>query len=256
MSEMIQKSFKNFHSAIENDIAASMGDFAIDSKSALANRYSEVFVRLLRLSAKRILDLTFASVFLLISLPFFIIIAIAIKATSRGTVFFRQERIGYKSRTFKIWKFRTMRAENSEKEHKAYVESLLNQSDNPNDPELVEKYVQYLDSRITPIGHFLRASSLDELPQLFNILVGDMSLVGPRPHPTYEVSSYKKWYRRRLDVKPGLTGWSKLNLRFTPENYEEAILFDLWYVDNWNLGLDLRILVMTIPFVLSMKDAT
>jgi lipopolysaccharide/colanic/teichoic acid biosynthesis glycosyltransferase len=149
-----------------------------------------------------------------------------------------------------------MHSQNSENEHRQYVESLLDQNDQKNNEELLEKYVEYLDRRITKVGRFLRASSLDELPQLFNILMGDMSLVGPRPHPAYEVNSYKKWYRRRLNVKPGLTGWSKLNLRFTPENYEEAVLYDLWYVDNWSIGLDFRILLMTIPFVLSMKDAT
>ena len=90
---------------------------------------------------------------------------------------------------------------------------------------------------------------------LFNIFLGEMSFVGPRPHPVYEVEEYKEWYKRRLNVKPGLTGWSKLNLRLTPKNYEEAILYDLWYVDHWSLGLDIRIILLTIPFVLLMKDA-
>jgi lipopolysaccharide/colanic/teichoic acid biosynthesis glycosyltransferase len=253
---MIQKSFKHFHSAIERDIAASLGDFAIENGSALTGRFSEFVQLFLRTGVKRILDAAFALILLLFSAPIFVVVAISIKATSRGPVFFRQERIGYRGKAFRIWKFRTLRADNSEKDHKAYVESLLKNADNANDPALLEQYVQYLDSRITRVGRFLRTSSLDELPQLFNILFGQMSLVGPRPHPTYEVDSYKKWYRRRLDVKPGLTGWSKLNLRFTPENYEEAILFDLWYVDNWNPGLDFRILLRTIPFVLSMRDAS
>jgi lipopolysaccharide/colanic/teichoic acid biosynthesis glycosyltransferase len=191
-----------------------------------------------------------------VSLPVFLVIAALVKTTSRGPVFFRQERMGTRGKKFRIWKFRTMRADNGEKEHKAYVESLLRGTEQSDQPDRVEQYVEYLNRRITRIGHLLRASSLDELPQLFNILTGDMSLVGPRPHPIYEVESYKKWYHRRLQVKPGLTGWSKLNLRFTPENYEEAILFDLWYVDNWSLLLDMRILLMTVPFVLSMKDAT
>jgi lipopolysaccharide/colanic/teichoic acid biosynthesis glycosyltransferase len=253
---MMQKSFKNFHSAIERDITTSLGDFAVESKSVSTDRFSESVMLLLQGAFKRIVDAAFAFILLLISMPLLLVIAISIKVTSRGPVFFRQERIGYKGKAFRIWKFRTMRAVDSEKDHKAYVESLLKKSDNVNDPALLEQYVEYLDSRITRIGRFLRASSLDELPQLFNILLGEMSLVGPRPHPTYEVNAYKKWYRRRLNVKPGLTGWSKLNLRFTPENYEEAILYDLWYVDNWNLGLDIRILLMTVPFVLSMRDAT
>jgi len=252
----MQKPFKQFHSAIEQDIAASLGDFAIESRSALQPGQAEAILRLMRLAVKRLQDTAFSLVLLVISMPLFMVIAIAIKATSRGPVFFRQERIGRKGKTFRIWKFRTMRSDGNEKDHKAYVESLLKKNDQADGSGLLETYVEYLDARITRIGRFLRASSLDELPQLFNILVGSMSLVGPRPHPVYEVNAYKHWYRRRLDVKPGLTGWSKLKLRLTPQDYEEAILFDLWYVDNWNLGLDLRILVMTVPFVLSMKDAT
>jgi lipopolysaccharide/colanic/teichoic acid biosynthesis glycosyltransferase len=253
---MLQKPFKQFHSAIEQDITASLGDFHLEVESPLRKNQAEAALRIVRLSVKRTLDMSFAFILLLIGMPLFLAIAVAIKAGSRGPVFFRQERIGYKGKTFKIWKFRTMRRESSEKDHQAIVESMMKKSDEPDDPGLLEKYVEYLDARITGMGRFLRASSLDELPQLFNILAGEMSLVGPRPHPVYEVNSYKKWYRKRLDVKPGLTGWSKLNLRFTPQDYEEAILFDLWYVDNWNLGLDFRILLMTIPFVLSMKDAT
>ena len=253
---MLQKPFKQFHSAIEQDITASLGDFAIEVKSPLRKNLAETVLRAVRFSVKRMIDLSFAFILLLISMPLFLAIAVAIKTGSRGPVFFRQERIGFRGKTFKIWKFRTMRPESSEKDHRAIVESMMQKTDEPNDPGLLEKYVEYLDRRITRIGRFLRASSLDELPQLFNILAGEMSLVGPRPHPVYEVNSYKKWYRKRLEVKPGLTGWSKLNLRFTPQDYEEAILFDLWYVDNWNLGLDFRILLMTIPFVLSMKDAT
>jgi lipopolysaccharide/colanic/teichoic acid biosynthesis glycosyltransferase len=253
---MLQKPFKQFHSAIEQDITASLGDFAIEAESPLRKSQAEAALRLARFYAKRMLDASFALVLLLIAAPLFLVIAAAIKTGSRGPVFFRQERIGFRGKTFKIWKFRTMRPESSEKDHRDIVESMVQKPDGPDDPGLLEKYVEYLDARITRVGRFLRASSLDELPQLFNILIGDMSLVGPRPHPVYEVNAYKKWYRKRLDVKPGLTGWSKLNLRFTPQNYEEAILFDLWYVDNWNLGLDFRILLMTIPFVLSMKDAT
>ncbi len=252
----MQKPFKEFHSAIEQDITASLGDFAIQDRSALQSGQTDAILRGMQSAVKRLMDMVFALILLLISTPLFLFIAIVIKTTSRGPVFFRQERIGYRGKTFKILKFRTMRADSAEKDHKAYVESLLKKTDASNDAGLLETYVEYLDARITRIGRYLRASSLDELPQLVNILFGSMSLVGPRPHPVYEVNAYKKWYRRRLDVKPGLTGWSKLNLRFTPQDYEEAILFDLWYVDNWNLRLDIRILLMTVPFVLSMKNAT
>jgi lipopolysaccharide/colanic/teichoic acid biosynthesis glycosyltransferase len=248
--------FKSFHHAIDDQIAASLEDCSIRGASLLPSGIPQALALGTRRTVKRLFDLTFAILFLAVSLPVLLVIAVLIKATSPGPVFFRQERIGNKGKKFRIWKFRTMRADDGEKEHKAYVESLLSDPEESGSTDRVEQYVEYLNRRITRVGRFLRGSSLDELPQIFNILSGDMSLVGPRPHPTYEVEAYKKWYRRRLQVKPGLTGWSKLNLRFTPDNYEEAILYDLWYVDNWSLLLDLRILMMTVPFVLSMKDAT
>jgi len=204
---------------------------------------------------KRIFDFLFSSVLIFFSIPLFILIGIAIKLTSKGPVFFRQLRVGQDGRTFQIWKFRTMVVEDSKREHQQFVQGLLKDEENERSEELLKEYLSYLDKRITPIGNFLRASSLDELPQLWNIFLGDMSFVGPRPHPVYEVDEYKEWYRRRLHVKPGLTGWSKINLRLTPKNYEEAILFDLWYVDHWTFPLDIRIILLTIPFVLSMKDA-
>lgn len=205
--------------------------------------------------AKRILDIFFSILVIIFSLPLFFIIGALIKATSRGPVFFRQQRVGMNGKTFLIWKFRTMVVEDSKREHQQFVQELLSDEENEKGEELLKEYLSYLDKRLTSVGRLLRASSLDELPQLFNIFKGDMSFVGPRPHPVYEVDEYKEWYKRRLHVKPGLTGWSKINLRLTPKNYEEAILFDLWYVDHWSFILDLRILMQTIPFVLSMKDA-
>jgi lipopolysaccharide/colanic/teichoic acid biosynthesis glycosyltransferase len=204
---------------------------------------------------KRTIDFIASCILIVMSAPIFLIITILIKISSKGPVFFRQERVGYQGKIFNIWKFRTMRQENSESEHRDIIQGLLQKEEHIDGTDLLTQYITYIDSRTTKIGRFLRATSLDELPQLFNIFTGDMSLVGPRPHPLYEVEEYKKWYHRRLAVKPGLTGWSKLNLRCTPQNYEEAILYDLWYVDHWNLILDLRILFMTIPFVLMMKDA-
>ena len=205
--------------------------------------------------SKRFLDIIFGVILLVFALPIFLVLAAAIKLTSKGPIFFRQERVGKKGKNFQILKFRTMIVQDSRKEHQQFVKALLEKADGEENAELVDQYMDYIEKRMTPIGRILRATSLDELPQLFNILVGDMSLVGPRPHPVYEVDEYKSWYRRRLDVKPGLTGWSKLNLRLTPKNYEESILYDLWYVDHWNFWLDIRILLMTVPFVLSMKDA-
>jgi lipopolysaccharide/colanic/teichoic acid biosynthesis glycosyltransferase len=205
--------------------------------------------------SKRIFDVVFSILLIIFSIPVLGLIAAAVKFTSTGPVFFRQQRAGIKGKHFEIWKFRTMSVESSKREHQQFVQDLLKDEENEKSEELLKEYLSYLDKRLTPIGRFLRTSSLDELPQLFNIFMGDMSFVGPRPHPVYEVDEYKEWYKRRLHVKPGLTGWSKINLRLTPKNYEEAILFDLWYVDHWSFFLDLRIMLLTIPFVLSMKDA-
>ena len=150
-----------------------------------------------------------------------------------------------------------MSFKNYETDLRQYIQYLLKEGVRAeNRVELLAEYINYVDEKTTPIGRFLRATSLDEIPQLINIILGDMSIVGPRPHPVYEVNEYKEWYKRRLTVKPGLTGWSKLNLRCTPKNYEEAVLYDLWYVDNWNLVLDLRIILQTVPFVILNREAS
>ncbi len=209
-----------------------------------------------RLSLKRGMDLVMGLIVLIAGLPVFLVIALAVKCTSKGPVFFRQERIGHRGKLFQIIKFRTMVQKPFDDSHKEYIQQLLKNSKMTDDQVmLMNSHIEYIEKKVTAAGSFLRATSLDELPQLFNIIRGEMSFIGPRPHPTYEVDLYKDWYRRRLDVKPGLTGWSKLNLRASVKNYEEAILYDLWYVDHWNLRLDLKILIKTIPFVMTMKDA-
>lgn len=256
MKFSIPKIFNFFSKNIEHGITQSFSDVVIGKEqSALAGIVDFGIVKI-RQFLKRFTDIFFSIIFLFIFMPFFAIIAVIIKTTSKGNIFFTQERVGYKGRIFKIYKFRTMRQDPSDQEHIHYVQSLLKENaSSSSNTDLVSQYIEYIDERTTKVGRFLRATSLDELPQLINILLGQMSLVGPRPHPVYEVNAYKKWYSRRLEVKPGLTGWSKLNLRLTPKNYEEAILYDLWYVDNWSLMLDMRILIMTIPMVLVMKDA-
>ena len=253
---MITKAHRFFESSIEKGIVASFNKVALGKDFSGERDYAGKVLILARIFIKRITDIIFASTFLCISLPIICLISLAIKLTSKGPVFFRQERIGYQEKVFKIYKFRTMQQESTEDEHQKYIQYLLKggyQLEKRTD--LLEKYIEYLEARITKIGRLLRATSLDELPQLYNVIIGDMSLIGPRPHPVYEVKEYKEWYKRRLNVKPGLTGWSKLNLRCTPKNYEEAILYDLWYVDHWSISLDLRILLLTIPFVIFSKDA-
>ena len=251
------KFFRSMGSGIEEQIAASLGDVVLGKEHWVGSDLGQHVLMVWRRAVKRGVDLIASGVLLCMSLPLFLVVAVTVKVSSKGPVFFRQERVGQGGRCFRIWKFRTMRQDNSEEEHREFIHCLLNEGDEEEEDRIamLAKYIDYLDKRTTKVGRFLRASSLDELPQLINVFLGEMSLVGPRPHPEYEVKEYKEWYHRRLDVKPGLTGWSKLNLRCTPRNYEESILFDLWYVDHWSLGLDLRIFLMTVPFVLLMKDA-
>ena len=252
---MMKKLFKNMSGQIENGITASFSEFSFSSADVMTGGKSSAWDVTVQQIVKRTLDIAFSLVLIVISLPLMLVIALAIKVSSKGPVFFTQQRVGYEGREFKILKFRTMKPENKQEEHQEYIQNLLKEDFHVDPNKVVADYFSYIDQRTTKVGNFLRASSLDELPQLFNILMGHMSLVGPRPHPVYEVKEYKEWYKRRLHVKPGLTGWSKLNLRLTPQNYEESILYDLWYVDNWSNRLDIKILIMTVPFVLSMKDA-
>ena len=253
---MFPKMIRHLSSSIENRILASFSNVALAGESLLENQLGDTLILVWRVIVKRGIDIMFSGFLLIFCVPLFILFACFIKLTSSGPVFFKQERVGYKGKTFRIWKFRTMYQENSVEDHQQYIRYLLREgSETESRVDLLTKYIDHVESRITPVGRFLRATSIDELPQLINILKGDMTLVGPRPHPVYEVEEYKEWYRRRLSVKPGLTGWSKLNLRCTPKNYEESILYDLWYVDHWSLSLDFRILLMTIPFVIGMKDA-
>jgi lipopolysaccharide/colanic/teichoic acid biosynthesis glycosyltransferase len=243
-------------SSIERGIAASFEDVVFDPDGDVLKSGFPARMGTLGWGSKRMVDLLTTTLMLIIGSPLLLIIAVVVKTGSRGSVFYRQERVGHLGKKFLIWKFRTMVQSPSEDEHRQYIHMLLKEGSRAdNRVDLLKKYIEYLDEKVTPAGRFLRGSSLDELPQLLNVWLGQMSLVGPRPHPTYEVEEYKPWYRRRLLVKPGVTGWSKLNLRCTPQNYEEAILYDLWYVDHWSFWLDIRILFMTVPAVLAMKNA-
>jgi exopolysaccharide biosynthesis polyprenyl glycosylphosphotransferase len=183
--------------------------------------------------AKRVMDEVFTILFLLLSLPVWLIIMLAIKLDSPGPVFFRQERVGYLGRRFRVFKFRTMHRDSPH-----YAKT-------PRSPD---------DPRITRVGAFLRRTSLDELPQFFNVLKGDMSLVGPRPEMPFVVDTYKAIYRFRLLVKPGLTGLWQVSGR-TDKPLEENIKYDLYYIKNQSLLLDLVILLRTVPAVWFGKGA-
>jgi len=194
---------------------------------------------------KRTLDVVISGVLLVLLAPVLVITAIAIKATSKGPILFLQERIGLNKRRFKICKFRTM-IPDAEK-----VMHLLESRNEAKGPVFKIK----ADPRITPIGKFLRRSSIDELPQLLNVLKGDMSLVGPRPLPVRDYEGFSEdWQRRRFSVKPGITCLWQVNGR-SSISFDQWMQLDLQYMDEWSLWLDLKILAKTVPAVLKGAGA-
>jgi len=198
------------------------------------------------LLVKAAMDRVGALLGILLLLPFFLLIAVIIKLTSPGPVIFKQRRAGRHGRPFTMYKFRSMRtgAEMEQEELRAF-----NQMSGP--VFKVEK-----DPRITPFGRWLRKTSLDEFPQLFNVLFGQMSLVGPRPLPLYEVDNFELTaHRRRLSMKPGLTCLWQISGRNFVKDFNDWVKLDVQYIDNWSLGLDLSILLRTVPVVLFGKGA-
>ncbi len=201
---------------------------------------------------KRVFDVAFALAVIVLGLPFYALIAVLIKLTSEGPVLFVQDRLGKDGRPFKFYKFRTMLVDCSDAEHRnfaaEFIKGRLMQEGG------VEKNAKPIfklqnDPRVTPIGRFLRKTSLDELPQFINVLLGEMSLVGPRPPLAYELAHYKEWHRGRLAVKPGLTGLWQVSGRSTVP-FDEMVMLDLYYIENWSLTLDLKIVLRTVPVML------
>jgi exopolysaccharide biosynthesis polyprenyl glycosylphosphotransferase len=205
--------------------------------------------------AKRASDIIIASFALAILSPLWLIIALLIKLDSRGPVFYKQERVGMDGRIFLFYKFRTMSMDADDAAHREYqqkyiagrAEATLVEGERP-------AYKLVADARITRSGHWLRRLSLDELPQLLNVLRGDMSVVGPRPPIPYEVEAYQLWHRKRLDMKPGLTGlWQVSGRNRLP--FDEMVRLDLFYIENWSLLLDLKIILRTLPVMVRGDDA-
>jgi lipopolysaccharide/colanic/teichoic acid biosynthesis glycosyltransferase len=198
------------------------------------------------LRVKRVMDIVGASLMLVACMPVFLAIALAVKLTSKGPVLFRQDRIGQYGKRFTFLKFRSMRVNNDESEHKEYVKQLIAgvaQTVKTADGQSVYKLAG--DKRVTPIGKFLRKTSLDELPQFINVLRGDMSLVGPRPPVPYELAAYQTWHRRRvLQVKPGITGLWQVTGR-SRVRFDDMVRLDLRYAISWTPWLDLKILLRT-----------
>jgi len=191
------------------------------------------------LVVKRAMDVLGALVGLTLGAPVLALIALAVRLDSPGPVVFRQTRMGVDGKTFNMYKFRSMR-EGAETELERYRE--LNEADGP-------LFKIRDDPRLTRVGRFLRRTSLDELPQLWNVLRGEMSLVGPRPPIPAEVSRYMEWHKRRLEVRPGMTGLWQVSGR-SLLSFDEMVLLDIYYIENWSLWLDLKILLRTVPQVL------
>ena len=179
--------------------------------------------------AKRVMDILVALVGVVVSLPVMVFAAIAVKCTSRGPIIFKQERIGLHNKPFRMYKFRTMEVQKPSQEAKGWTKK--------NDP------------RVTKVGKFLRRTSIDELPQLFNILKGDMSVVGPRPERPQFVEQFKEEIPRYMvkhQVRPGLTGWAQINGYRGDTSIKRRIEYDIFYIENWTMSFDVKIMFLTI----------
>ena len=199
----------------------------------------EVSISGLNQLIKRTIDLAFAGLILAVAAPLMGLLALMIKLESPGPVLFRQERVGKNKERFTLYKFRSM-VEGAEQQQEAL--KTLNEADGP-------LFKIKADPRMTNMGKWLRRFSLDELPQLYNVMRGEMSLIGPRPPVPAEVEQYQEWHKRRLEVAPGLTGLWQVKGR-SELTFDEMALLDIYYVENWSLGLDTKILLQTIPRVI------
>jgi len=234
------------------------GTFEIDHLETSKVFYPDIPInnnqKSLSLIIKRGMDISGSLVCFILFSPLFLIIPILIKLTSKGPILFKQERLGLLGQKFSFLKFRTMETGCSESSHQEYIKNLISDT---HDCGVGTNgvYKMQEDSRITKIGHFLRKSSLDELPQFINVLKGEMSLVGPRPPIPYECEHYKIWHMRRIDeVKPGITGLWQVKGR-SSTSFNEMVRLDLKYTKEWSLWMDIKILFKTPWAVIKGKGA-
>lgn len=227
-----------FNNVMAHKTTENFAGFTVLSYEASTFDYRRLFV-------KRIMDICGAIIGLIITLLLTPFISLAIKLDSKGPVFFAQIRVGKNGRYFKLYKFRSMYTDADEKKQELMTQNEIN------GPMFKVEH----DPRITKIGAFLRKTSLDELPQFYNILIGNMSLVGTRPPTVDEFNQYDLYYRRRLSIKPGLTGLWQVSGRSDITDFKEVVKLDLEYIDNWSLTSDIRILLMTIWVVMMKKGA-
>jgi lipopolysaccharide/colanic/teichoic acid biosynthesis glycosyltransferase len=249
--ELIDSVSITFHIYPETNSQISLnGSFNIKlypdlTKQALGYRFSMMI--------KKTVDVLGSSIGLLCLSPVFLAVALSIKLTSKGPVFFRQERLGLNGRIFPVLKFRSMFTNCDARNHKEYITKYIGQQKSAAVEPGVFKLTH--DDRITPVGRWLRKTSLDELPQLINVVKGDMSLVGPRPPIPYEYDLYDIWHRRRLlSCKPGITGLWQVNGR-SRTTFDEMVRLDLKYISEWSPWLDLKILLKTPKAVFGGKGA-
>jgi exopolysaccharide biosynthesis polyprenyl glycosylphosphotransferase len=204
-----------------------------------------------RLLGKRIFDVVFSTFVLICISPFFLLIALIIKLTSKGPIFYHQVRIGKDGKEFNIYKFRSMVLDSDEDDERVQKAKEFIQN-GKSDVIGFTKIVNV--ERITPIGRFLRKTSVDEMPQLFNVLKGDMSLVGPRPCLSYEYEFYDEWHKRRVSVLPGCTGLWQVSGR-SEVGFDDMVVLDLYYIDNISPWFDLHLILKTIPVIVFGKGA-
>lgn len=199
---------------------------------------------------KRVSDFVISLLAIVLLAPVWLVVSLLVKRSSPGSVMFRQERVGMDGRIFLCYKFRTMRSDSDDTVHReTYRKNIVGDDEANTGDERSPVFGKVKDDpRVTSTGRWLRRSSLDELPQLFNVLKGDMSIVGPRPPIAYEVEEYDIWHRKRLDMKPGITGLWQVSGR-NRLTFEEMVRTDLYYIENWSLWLDLKIILLTLPAV-------
>ena len=198
---------------------------------------------------KRAIDISVALLGLVVLSPLLVMVAIAIRIESSGPALFKQVRLGKDAQPFMFYKFRTMRDGNDPEIHRQYVESLITQPSEDLKGDGGVFKIEH-DPRVTRLGALLRRTSLDEVPQLLNVLSGDMSLVGPRPPIPYEAELYSERAWRRMDCTPGITGLWQVSGRCLT-TFDEMVELDIEYIDNWSLGLDISILARTLPAVIN-----
>ncbi|MFQ5868060.1 MAG: sugar transferase [bacterium] len=211
---------------------------------------SELFISGKSVLLKRVLDLMLTCLILIVFSPLLFLIMLAIKIGTPGPVFYTQKRLGERGKPFKLHKFRSMYVNRNDAEHRSYVKNLIRTGN----PYKVDENDEPLfkicdDGRVTGVGKLIRKYSVDEFPQLFNVLKGEMSLVGPRPPLAHEYQDYSDWHRKRLDGVPGITGlWQVSGKSRIP--FEEMVRLDIHYLENWSLWLDIKIILRTIPVML------